>query len=172
MPAAPHPTGAMQGDCDVFLHVQTKRAGKIKGEARGRGHDDDIVVHGWRWGLSVSTAVGSARATSQRSYTALTVDKQIDSATTALMSALATNDEVKELTLAMRRAGGEQEDYFTIKLKAGRISSLQHEADAEGRTVETVTVAFTQVELEYRPQGTSGRRGGAFSFWDELPSSS
>ena len=157
---------------DMYLHVQTKRAGKIKGEAKSPGHADDIQVIGWHWGVSTGSALGDSKATGRRSYQALTVVKHIDAATTALMSALATNDEVKELTLAMRRAGGEQEDYFTIKLKAGRISSLQHEADAEGRTVETVTVAFTQVELEYRPQGTSGRRGGAFSFWDELPSSS
>lgn len=170
MPAAPHPTGAMQGDCDVFLHVQTKRAGKVKGEARGRGHDDDIVVHGWRWGLSVSTAVGSARATSQRSYTALTVDKQIDSATTALMSALATNDEVKEAKLTMRRAGGDQEDFFLITLKDARISALQHEAGADGGTRETVSIAFTQVEVEYRLQQKTGGRGASTTFTDSLPS--
>ena len=34
------------GSADFFLHVQTKRAGKVKGEAVAPGHQDDIVVTG------------------------------------------------------------------------------------------------------------------------------
>ena len=82
---------------DVYLHVQTKRAGKIKGEATMTGHEDDIVVSSWQWGLSASSAIGSTQATGRRSYTALTVQKSIDTSTTALMSALATNDLVKDM---------------------------------------------------------------------------
>jgi type VI secretion system secreted protein Hcp len=167
MPAAP--SGTRHGDCDVFLSVQAKRAGKIKGEARSPGHTDDIVVSGWRWGLSVSASVGMTRETSLRSYTALTVMKGIDSATTALMSALATNDEIKEAKLTMRRAGGEQEDFFLITLKDARIAGLQHEADDQGDTQETVTISFTQVEVEYRGQRASGGRGASSIFTDSLP---
>lgn len=165
MPNAP---AAVRGDCDIFLHVQTKRAGKIKGEARGAGHADDIVVSGWRWGLSVSASVGMTRETSLRSYTALSVFKQIDSATTSLMSALATNDEVKEAKLTMRRAGGEQEDFFTVTLKEARVASVQHEVDAAGETRETVSLSFTQVEVEYRGQRASGGRGASSVFTDAL----
>lgn len=166
MPSAP-PT--RHGDCDIFLHVQTKRAGKVKGEARGAGHTDDIVVKGWRWGLSVSASVGMTRETSLRSYTALTVLKGIDSATTSLMSALATNDEVKEAKLTMRRAGGDQEDFFTVTLKEARIASLNHEVDDNGDTRETVAISFTQVEVEYRGQRASGGRGASSIFSDSLP---
>ena len=161
--------GAGTGACDIFLHVQTKRAGKVKGEARSAGHTDDIVVAGWRWGLSVSASVGMTRETSLRSYTALTVFKQIDSATTPLMSALATNDEVKEAKLTMRRAGGEQEDFFLITLRDARIASVQHEADADGETRETVTLSFTLVEVEYRGQRGTGGRGASSVFTDALP---
>lgn len=153
----------------MYLRVQTKRAGKIKGEAKSQGHADEIELVGWRWGVSTGSALGNSQATGRRSYEALTVVKRIDAATTPLMSALATNDEVRELVLAMRRAGGEQEDYFTIKLEAGRISSMHHEVDAEGSTTETVTVAFTKVELEYRVQRSSGQRGASTSFVDVLP---
>jgi len=166
MPAAP---GAARGDCDIFLHVQTKRAGKVKGEARAAGHADDITVSGWRWGLSVSSSVGMTRETSLRSYQALTVYKSIDSATTALMSALATNDEVKEAKLTMRRAGGEQEDFFLVTLKDARIASVEHEADTDGDTRETVSISFTQVEVEYRGQRVTGGRGAASVFTDSLP---
>lgn len=154
---------------DVFLHVQTKRAGKIKGEASSPGHVNDIVVSAWQWGLSASSALGHTQATARRSYTALTVHKHIDLATTALMSALATNDEVKEAKLTMRRAGGEQEDFFIITLKGARVSAVQHATDDTGGTRETVALAFTEVEVEYRPQKSSGARGGSTTFSDELP---
>ena len=155
---------------DTFLHVQTRRAGKVKGEASSPGHTDDIVLDGWRWGLTAGSAVGETRATARRSYTALTVFKHIDQATTALMSALATNDEVKEARLTMRRAGGVQEDYFLVTLKGARITSVLHEVGEDGEARETVTLAFTEVEVEYRPQRTSGGRGGSTVFTDSLPS--
>jgi len=167
-PALDGPAGS--GASDIFLSVTAKRAGKVKGEARSPGHADDIVVSGWRWGLSVSSSVGMTRETSLRSYNALTVYKQIDSATTALMSALATNDEIKEAKLTMRRAGGEQEDYFLITLKAARIASVQHEVDAAGDTRETLSFTFTEVEVEYRGQRSTGGRGASTVFTDSLPS--
>jgi type VI secretion system secreted protein Hcp len=166
MPAAAHTS---HSGADIFLHVQTKRAGKVKGEATSQGHADDIIVAGWSWGLTAGSALGNTQATARRSYTALTVRKSIDQATTALMSALATNDEVKEAKLTMRRAGGAQEDFFIVTLKAARITSVQHETTADGSTHETVTLAFTEVEVEYKPQRASGGRGGSTMFTDSLP---
>jgi type VI secretion system secreted protein Hcp len=153
---------------DIFLSVQTKRAGKVKGEAVTPGHEDDILVKAWHWGVSAGSAIGSVQANSRRSYTGLTVVKGIDSATTALMSAMVTNDEVKEAKLTMRRAGGEQIDYLLITLKGGRISQLEHRTDASGEALETLTVLFTKVEVEYRPQKTTGLKGGSFVFNDEI----
>ncbi len=160
--------GSGNDGADVYLHVQTKRAGKVKGEVVTPGHNDDILVVAWQWGLSASSALGSKQATGRRSYSALTVHKYIDSATTALMAALATNDEVKEAKLTLRRAGGQQEDFFIVKLEQARITSLQHSGEADGSTRETLTIAFTKVEVEYRPQKASGGRSGSQMFTDEL----
>lgn len=164
LPPAPAPASA-----DIFLHVQTKRAGKVKGEAVSPGHVDDIIVTGWHWGLTASSAIGSTQATSRRSYTALTVHKRIDLATTGLMSALATNDEVKQAKLTMRRAGGVQEDFLVVTLEAARVIGLQHDAGPGGEVQETLQLAFTKVEVEYRAQRASGQRAGAAVFTDELP---
>ena len=54
---------AAAGGVDVYLKVQTKRAGAIKGESRGKDHLDEIVVHGWNWGVAVSAALGSTQVT-------------------------------------------------------------------------------------------------------------
>ena len=158
-----------QAAADYFLHVQTRRAGKLKGEAVAPDHEGDIILVGWGWGLTAGAAVGDVQATARRSYSALTVTKYIDSASTALMSALATNDEVKEAKLCLRKSGGEQHDYFTITLQGARITSLQHSADSHGLTQEVVTLAFTDIEVQYTPQKSSGQRSGATTFKDSLP---
>jgi type VI secretion system secreted protein Hcp len=163
------PSGASPpGSSDIFLHVQAKRAGKVKGEAVSPGHEDDILVQSWHWGVSASSAIGSTQATARRSYRGLTVVKLIDSATTALMSALTTNDEIKEAKLTMRKPGSEQMDYFLITLNNARVSAIDHATDAQGTTLETVTLLFTKVEVEYRPQKSTGGRGGSFVFQDEV----
>lgn len=162
------PLDAGNGDADILLYVQTKYAGKLKGEATVPGHADEIQLVGWHWGVTASSALGDTQAHARRSYSALTVHKRIDSATTALMSALVRNDEVKEAKLTMRRAGGDQEEYFLITLKRARVTSVQHDADAAGNARETVTFAFAEVEVEYRPQRASGLRGGSTTFTDSL----
>lgn len=157
-----------RGGSDVFLHLQTKRAGKIKGEAVAPGHVDDIVIMGWTWGLAASSAIGSTQATARRSYKALTVTKGIDRASTSLMSALATNDEVKEAKICVRRSGGKQEDYYVVVLERGRISSIDQTLDGQGNTVEMVSIVFNKIDVEYRQQQQVGSPGATSTFSDEI----
>jgi type VI secretion system secreted protein Hcp len=153
---------------DVFLSVQTKRAGKLKGEASALEHIGEIVVDGYTWGVTASSALGSSQATGRRSYRNLTVTKNIDSATTSLMSVLATNDEVKEAKLSMRKAGSGQRDYFTITLSAARVVSLDIECNEDGQAVEKIAFSFSKVQVDYELQQSTGGRGAGFSFNDEI----
>jgi type VI secretion system secreted protein Hcp len=166
MPVSVPPTSP--AGSDVFLRVQTKRAGKVKGEATAPDHENDIVVSAWNWGMSAGSAIGSGQATARRSYKHLTVFKAIDAASTSLMSALATNDEVKEARLAMRRAGEEQVDFFTITLGGARVTALDITVDEHGAALERLEIAFTKVEVEYRRQEGSGQSGASSSFVDEF----
>ena len=163
---------AVDAASDVFLHVQTKRAGKIKGEATTAGHADDIGVYTWGWGVAANTAIGSTERTARRSYKHLVVTKAIDSASTGLLSALVTNDEVKEATLAMRKAGGEALDYFRMTLKDARVVSVDLEVASDGRPLERVTFAFTKIDIEYKQQDAAGLGKGSYSFNDEVMAAS
>ena len=166
--AMPSQAAAAAGGSDIYLHVQTRRAGKIKGEAVASEHEDDIVVARWNWGLAAGSAMGSGQATARRSYKHLTVFKAIDAASTGLMSALATNDEVREAKLAMRKSGDNQVDYFTVLLGGARINAVDIEVDGSGAPVERVEFSFTRVEVEYRRQQASGQLGAGSTFSDEV----
>lgn len=153
---------------DTYLHLQTRRAGKVKGECIAPGHADDIAVRAWSWGVSAPTAMGSVQATVRRSYKNLTFVKGADTASTALLSALATNDEVKEARLMMRKAGEGQQDFFRMTLKNARITAVDLDASEDGDVCERVTIAFTKVEIEYTPQQRTGQRGAAYVFTDDV----
>ena len=153
---------------DIFLHVQTKRAGKVKGESRTEGHADDIEVRAWSWGAQAGSAIGSTASTARRSYKQLVVMKGVDSASTGLLSALATNDEVKEATLAMRKAGGEALDYYRMTLNGARVVNIDIEVDSQGRPIEKVVFAYTKIDIEYKRQQSTGGSAGSFSFSDEV----
>lgn len=161
------PTPAERALADLYLHVQTRTAGKVKGEATAEGFVDDIELLGWHWGLTSSSGVGATAKTSRRAYTAFEVTKRIDRATTALMSALQRNDEVKQLRLAMRRAGA-AEPYFTIELGKGRVTALRHVAGPDGGDIEHVAFTFVEVDCQYRVQQRDGSLGGASSYSDDL----
>ena len=169
MPTPPSPVAAQgEGFVDAFLSVQSKRAGKLKGEAIAADHQGQIAVTWWNWGVTASSALGSTQATARRSYRNLTVGKYVDSSTTALLSVLASNDEIKEAKLMVSKAGGGQRDFFTITLNNARVTSVDLACDTTGKLMETVTFSFNKVNVEYEIQTETGNRGSGFTFQDEI----
>jgi type VI secretion system secreted protein Hcp len=157
---------------DMFLAVRSARSGDIKGESVAVDHVDEIVVHGWTWGMTQQVAAalpagggGSARQAGQRrSLRPLIVFKRLDRASTSLMAVLGNNDSVRSAVLTMRKAGEGQADFFKATLTDGRVIDLDYAADADGNVVEQVSLAFAKIEFEYRPQAGTGALGGASSF--------
>jgi type VI secretion system secreted protein Hcp len=167
----PSAVGTSSG-ADMFLSVRSARAGDIKGESVATGHDEEIIVNGWSWGMTQQVAAaapagggGSARQAGQRrSLRPLTVYKQLDRATTSLMAVLGNNDSVRTAVLTMRKAGEGQQDFFKVTLTDGRVVDLDYKADQDGNVIEQVTFAFARIEFEYSPSTNAGGRGGASSF--------
>lgn len=153
---------------DMYLDLTLKRAGKVKGESVAVGHQDDIVIRGFSWGVGAPSDAVTGQKTGRRSYRSLTLHKSLDASSTALMSAVSSNDEVRSAKLCLRKAGGEQVDYFTITLEKARVVALDLDSDAHGHPVEKVSFNFQKIEIEYRVQGGAGQLGGSFTFMDEL----
>jgi type VI secretion system Hcp family effector len=139
----------------VYLHVQSRRAGKIKGEAKAPGHVDEIELTAWQWGAQASAAMNgtASMGRTQCTYRALTIYKRFDTATTALMWALARNEELREVRLTMRRpvsSDGVEEDVFTITLSDARVVALDQEVAANGSSREGVTFESKVVQTQYQ----------------------
>ena len=163
-----NPLTSGASSADMYLDLSLKRAGKVKGESTAAGHANDLVVRGFSWGVGAAGDAVAGQQTGRRSYRQLTITKNLDSGSTALMSAVATNDEVKSAKLYLRKAGGSQEDYFCLTLEKARIASYDIEADERGEPLERIAMSFQKVSVEYRPQSAKGQMGGSHTFDDDL----
>jgi type VI secretion system secreted protein Hcp len=89
----------------MFLMVKGARTGVIKGEAQDEGHKSEIDVLSWSWGMQAKVSLGGGLATGKANVQELKIVKKIDSATTPLMSALRTNEQIQKAVLTVRKAG-------------------------------------------------------------------
>ena len=156
---------------DMFLKIDGAKQGPIKGETADPRHAGEIDVVSWSWGMdSPSDAFGNAVA--RTALDQLHIVKQVDSATTALMSALRNNELIKKAVLTVRKAGGADAlEYFTITIEKGRLTH-HHVAGSESADssllTEELALSFQKVSVEYVPQGKTGGGRGTMTFETEI----
>ncbi|MPN05151.1 Protein hcp1 [bioreactor metagenome] len=161
---------------DIFLKVEGSRSGPIKGEAQDMLHKSEIDVLAWTWGMqgnasATATAASGRAGANQVALKELVVTKLVDRASTGLMSALRTNEPIKQAVLTARKAGGAKAvEYLTITLSNARISALELEGAGGGEqaAIERVSFAFQKITVEYRGQSESGGSSATSQFETDI----
>ena len=159
------------GSGDMFLLVKGAKAGLIKGESLDTAHKSEIDVLSWSWGMQARNTLGGGNAAGKSAMLDLKITKRVDSASTGLMSALRTNEPIKEAVLTLRKAGKSQLEFLKIKIEQARVVSLAIAGgDDKGGpdVVEHVTFSYNQITVEYTPQGKDGQGGGGMVFQDQF----
>ena len=161
---------ASNGTGDMFLMVKGAKHGLIKGEALDDQHKGEIEVVSWSWGMQGKPTLGGGVATGKATINDLKIVKRIDSASTALMLALRTNEPIQKAVLTLRKAGKSQVEFLKITIEQGRVTSLTIDGgDPTGSpdVVERVSFSFNKIEVEYVPQGKDGLPQGGMTFADQ-----
>jgi type VI secretion system secreted protein Hcp len=137
---------------DIFAKI-----GDIKGESLDDKHKDEIEVLSWSWGLANSGAkpAEGGGGAGKASFHDLSFTHKIDKASPVLMTGCATGQHLKEATITHRKAGKGQHDFLVIKMNDVFITAVT-DADSHEGHVETVSLVFAKVDLEYRPQKPDG----------------
>jgi type VI secretion system secreted protein Hcp len=147
---------------DTFLKL-----GALKGESQVKGHEDQIQVLAWSWGMSQTgtTHHGSGGGAGKVNVQDLSFTHYVDSSTPALILACCKGTHYDDATLTMRKAGGEALPYLTISLKDIIISSVSGGGSGgEDQQTENVTLNFASFEVSYQPQDNKGaKKGGAIA---------
>jgi type VI secretion system secreted protein Hcp len=159
----------------MFFKVKGAKHGQINGEAQDDKHKGEIEVLSWSWGMQGKASLGGGAASGKATMRELRIVKNVDKASTALMSALRTNEVIKEGILTLRKTGTSKIEYFKITIQDGRVVSLEVEAGDEsgGSTLlERVSFSFNKIAIEYTPQGGDGMPQGSTTFEDQWGESS
>src|SRR5579864_1531365 len=138
---------------DIFAKL-----GDIKGESQDDKHKDEIEVLSWSWGVtnSGSMAFGGGGGEGKASFHDLTFTHFYDKASPVLWQYSTNGAHLPEGTITVRKAGKTPQEYLTIKMKTIIVTSVNHGGQGSDRPTETVTLAFANVAVEYKPQKPDG----------------
>jgi len=145
---------------DIFAKI-----GDIKGESQDDKHKDEIEVLSWSWGMThaAKLTTGSGGGAGKASFHDLSFTHKVDKASPVLMKGCATGQHLKEATITRRKAGKGQQEFLVIKMSDVIITAVT-DADSEESNLETVSLAFAKVDLEYRPQKADGSLDAGIHF--------
>ena len=158
------------GAGDLFLMVKGAKHGLIKGESQDDQHKGEIDVLSWSWGMQAKVHLGGGTATGKATINDLKIVKRVDSASTALMLALRTNEPIQKAVLTVRKAGKGHIEYLKVTIEQGRVVSLTIdtvETTGAPDILERVSFSFNKIEVEYVPQGKDGLPQGGMTFADQ-----
>src|SRR5262249_41794943 len=142
----------------MFFKVKGAKHGQINGEAQDDKHKGEIEVLSWSWGMQGKSSIGGGSATGKATMRELRIVKKVDKASTALMSALRTNEVIKEGILTLRKTGTSKVEYFKITIQDGRVMALDVEAGDDSGSSPPLgggRFSFHKIAVEYTPQGAA-----------------
>lgn len=149
------PPQQASSSADYFLDIEG-----IEGESRDRGHEGEIDIVAFSWGVSNSgsAASGTGARTGKATFEDFQFTLPVSIASPELFIATATGRHIPQAVLTVRRSGAEQQEYMKVTLTDVVITSYSSAAEG-GDPTEKVSLSFGKVEFEYRPQNSDGSLG-------------
>ncbi len=142
---------------DMFLKLDG-----IKGESTDSKHKDEINIHSFTFGVhqTGASAAGGGSGAGKAQFDDIQISKAADLASPNLMLACATGQHIKEAKITVRKAGGQQEEFYIITLNDLIVSSMQNTGTGSDNPTEMLTMNYSKVKFDYKPQKPDGTLGG------------
>jgi type VI secretion system secreted protein Hcp len=145
---------------DYFLKVDG-----IEGESTDSKHKNEIDLLSWSWGESQmgthsgGGGGGGGKVSMQDFHFVMKVNK----ASPKLMLACATGEHIGKAVLVCRKAGGSQQEFFTVTMSDLLVASYQTGGSGSSDIVPTdqISLNFSKIEFDYKPQDAKGGLGGS-----------
>lgn len=129
---------------DIFLKIA-----EIPGESTASGHEKEIEVLAWSWGLTNS---GAGKA----NWARLNVSKPVDKATPLFLAHCTRGRSIPTAVITLF-AGRYAREYYRITLEDVRVSGVSFDGDTNGsRPIEQVQLAFSRMSVDYSLRAPDG----------------
>jgi len=143
---------------DAFLKLDG-----IPGEVIAKGHENEIEVFSWSFGIARTSVVSMGRATASKPCVSdIHVMKMMDKATPLLMANLMSGMVIPKGKLTLRKAGGDASsmDFMVIEMSQVLVSSVQESGSSGGdMPMESISLNFASAKATYTPQRADGTPG-------------
>ena len=141
---------------DVFLKLDG-----IPGEVVAKGHENEIEVFSWSWGMARTSVVSMGRtAAGKPCVSELHLMKAMDKATPLLMANLMSGMVIPKGKLTLRKAGEPPLDFMVIEMSQVLVSSVQESGSSGGDLpMESISLNFASAKATYTPQKADGTGG-------------
>ncbi|MBY3347982.1 Hcp family type VI secretion system effector [Rhizobium laguerreae] len=137
----------------------------IPGESRKKGHEDQIEVLSWAFGMDQQAAAGHGHGSGAGRVNVrdLHLSKYICKADSALMQHCCNGKHIPEITLYCEKAGGDSTvEYVKIVLKQVLVTSHSVTGATGGDAVSVdVSFNFAEYVVTYTQQEKEGNAGAA-----------
>jgi type VI secretion system secreted protein Hcp len=153
---------------DYFLQITG-----IAGESTDAKHKNWIDVLSWTWGETNTGTVmpGGGGGAGKVDMQDLHFTTQLSKASPALFLACATGQHMKEAKLAGVKAGAMQQEFLTWTFSDVLVTGYQTGGSEGDLVMDSVSLAFSKVKVEYRAQKADGSLDKAVSAgWDQQAS--
>jgi len=155
----------MGSHADMFMKIDG-----VDGESLDDKHKNEIQLLSFSFGAnqSGSAGVGGGSGVGKVQIHDFQFSKHFDKASPKLFEACATGKHTPKAVLVCRKAGGAQQEYLKYTFSEVLISSVTHSGSgSELLPVENVSINFSKIEIEYKPQDEKGGLGGVIKAgWD------
>src|ERR671925_272518 len=124
----------------------------IKGEVTDKGHEGEIEIFSFSWGISNPTVLssGGGGGAGKASFQDLHLEGPTSSASPVLAKGCASGQHFQKAYLTVRKAGGDQSsaEFYKIILEDVLVSSFQSAGAANERPEESFSLNFAKIEFD------------------------
>lgn len=149
----------MGSEADYFLKLD-----QTDGESVGTGHKGEIEVDSFSWGVSQTGHghTGGGAGAGKASVQDIHFTAKTSKASPLLGQHCCAGTHLKDATLSIRKAGGEQVDYLVYKLTDIFVTSYQNGGSANGSVIPTdqFSLQFSKYTMCYKEQTDKGSASG------------
>lgn len=147
---------------DFFIDIDG-----IEGESTDKDFKGKIEIETFGFGVTNegTMARGGGGGTGRAKFDNITITKVIDKSSPKLFKAAATGDHIKKAVISARKASGKGNQYVYVSYTLEDVMVTGYRTSAaQGNPLltETVTLDFTRIKIEYKPQRADGTPEGSF----------
>lgn len=140
---------------DMFLKLDG-----ISGESADSKHKGEIDIESFSFGVhqTGTAAAGGGMGAGKASFSDVSIVKKADKSSPNLMLKCAIGEHIASAMLTVRKAGGQQQEFYKIKLTDILVTSFQNTGSEGGDAIpnESLSLNFSRIDFEYNEQDAKG----------------